>query len=84
MIEAIMSRGFCRFAFWLNVVSVVVFFIDVLVFRTHQDDIAYIFAFVNTLFAWKYFWPRCEYDMSWYRRLVAMVKWKIHSWKSRK
>lgn len=78
-----LTKGFCRFAFWMNVLSVSLFFFDVLILRKYHNDMSYIFAFVNTLFAWKFFWPRCKYDMSWYRRLVVMVKWKIHKWKQK-
>lgn len=79
-----MSKGFCRFAFWLNVIAVTDFVIRVLVFRQHQSDISFVFAFVNTLFAWKWFWPRCEYDTSWYHHFVRHIKWRYLKWRHKK
>jgi len=64
MNEYKLPRWFCRFAFWMNVISITSFVVDVLILRKHHGDLDYFFAFVNTVFAYKFFWPRCEYDWS--------------------
>ena len=78
-----MGRGFYRFVFWLNVIGVTDFLLKVLVFRIHQPDINYVLAFLNTMFAWKWCWPKCEYDTTWYYRFVRICKWRFYKWKNR-